>query len=201
MPSAGAVRATVPRFLFTTGVSTMKLRHVRAVAVFVGVVVALTGARHSGGGGCDSSNSSSSSGSSGGSSHYDDDDSGSGYDSGYDTGSSSGGETSDTGSGSGGSVDASQDVTIESCVYDATRGIVARVSAANPSSTLTYSYEFSVTFKDPQGTVVRTSDSTIPYVAPGDTETLDVAASYVPADGGDGSGGRCELDGVTRTAV
>jgi hypothetical protein len=183
----------------------MKLRHVRAVAVFVGVVVALTGARHSGGGGCDSSNSSSSSGSSGGSSHYDDDDSGSGsgydtgYDSGYDSGATSGGETSDT--GSGGSVDASQDVRIEDCVYDATRGIVARVSASNPSSTLTYSYEFSVTFKDPEGTVLRTSESTIPYVSPGDTETLDVAASYVPAAGDDGSGGRCELDDVTRTAV
>ncbi|MEV5338647.1 hypothetical protein AB0K93_09190 [Streptomyces sp. NPDC052676] len=180
----------------------MKLRHVRAVAVFVGVVVALTGARHSGGGGCDSSNSSSSSGSSGGSSTYDDDDSGSGsgYDSGYDSGTGSGGATSDTGSG-GGSVDASRDVRIEDCVHDATRGIVARVSASNPSSTLTYSYEFSVTFKDPEGTVLRTSESTIPYVSPGDTETLDVAASYVPAAGGDGSGGRCELDDVTRTAV
>ncbi|CAM5478267.1 hypothetical protein SGLAM104S_06742 [Streptomyces glaucescens] len=41
-----------------TGVRTnMKRRHVRAVAVVVGVVVALTGARHSSGGGCGSSGS------------------------------------------------------------------------------------------------------------------------------------------------
>jgi len=58
---------------------------------------------------------------------------------------------------------------------------------ASLSSTLTHSYEFGVTFKDPEGTVLRTSESTIPYVSPGDTETLDVAASYVPAAGGDGS--------------
>ncbi|MFD7277703.1 hypothetical protein ACFV80_11805 [Streptomyces sp. NPDC059862] len=174
----------------------MKLRHVRAVAVFVGVVVALTGARHSSGGGCDSSNSSSSSSSSGGAtggSHYDDDDD-------YDTGATSGsGATSDTGSGA--SADAAKDVKIESCVFDEARGIVARVSASNPSASTTYTYEFSVTFKDPEGTLVRTSNSTIPYVSAGSTDTLDVAAAYVPASGGDGSGSSCELDDVTRTAV
>ncbi|MGX1131372.1 hypothetical protein RKD49_003562 [Streptomyces glaucescens] len=181
----------------------MKLRHVRAVAVFVGVVVALTGARHSSGGGCDNSGSSSSSSTSGGTtggSHYDDDDD---YDSGYgstgSTGSTPGSDETGDG-GRSGSVDASGEVKLESCAYDETRGIVARVSATNPSASQTYTYEFSVTFKDPNGTLVRTSESTIPYVSAGNTETLDVTAVYVPADG-DGSGSSCELDDVTRTTV
>ncbi|MEV5312540.1 hypothetical protein [Streptomyces sp. NPDC052610] len=182
----------------------MKLRHVRAVAVFVGVVVALTGARHSSGGGCDNSGSSSSSSTSGGTtggSHYDDDDD---YDSGYGSTTGSTGSTpgsDETGdSGRSGSVDASKEVKLESCAYDETRGIVARVSATNPSASQTYTYEFSVTFKDPNGTLVRTSGSTIPYVSAGNTETLDVTAVYVPADG-DGSGSSCELEDVTRTTV
>jgi hypothetical protein len=184
----------------------MKLRHVRAVAVFVGVVVALTGARHSSGGGCDNSGSSSSSSTSGGtttggSSYDDDDDYGSGY--GSTTGSTTGStpDSDETGdSGRAGSVDASKEVKLESCAYDETRGIVARVSATNRSATLTYTYEFGVTFEDPNGTLVRTSESTIPYVSAGTTETLDVTAVYVPADG-DGSGSSCRLTDVKRTAV
>ncbi|MEU8850278.1 hypothetical protein AB0C70_29570 [Streptomyces sp. NPDC048564] len=171
----------------------MKLRHVRAVAVCVGVVVALTGARHSSGGGCDSnsnssSSSSSSGGTSGGSTHYDDDDD----------------DYSSTGGGSGSdataTAEATQDVKIQSCVFDESRGIVARVEATNSSSITTYTYEFGVTFKDPSGGSVRTSASTIPYVSPGSTDTLDVAASYVPDAGAATSGVTCELGDVTRTA-
>ncbi|MER7495729.1 hypothetical protein ABT033_24380 [Streptomyces pharetrae] len=182
-----------------TGVrTTMKLRHVRAVAVVVGVVVALTGARHSSGGGCGSSGSAGPSTGSGGStsgSHYDDDD-----DHGSSAGAASGGDET-AGTGRAGSADVSQEVRIVRCAYDATRGIVARVRAANPSASLTYTYAFTVTFKASDGSVVRTSDSTIPYVSAGTTETLDVTASHTPADGGDGRGSRCELDDVTRTAV
>ncbi|MFF5479059.1 hypothetical protein ACFY5C_17165 [Streptomyces sp. NPDC012935] len=170
----------------------MKLRHVRAVAVCVGVVVALTGARHSSGGGCDgnsnsSSSSSSSGGTSGGSTHYDDDD-----------------DYSSTGGGSGAdataTAEATQDVKIQSCVFDESRGIVARVEATNSSSITTYTYKFGVTFKDPSGGTVRTSVSTIPYVSPGSTDTQDVAAAYVPDAGAGTSGVTCELDDVTRTA-
>ncbi|MFH0520920.1 hypothetical protein ACHBTE_27545 [Streptomyces sp. M41] len=172
----------------------MKLRHVRAVAVAVGVVVALTGARHSGGGGCDSnSNSSSSSSSSGGysgggSTHYDDDDD--------DYGTSGG----TGGSGPTESAQPTADVTLESCTYDESRGIVARVKATNSSVSTTYTYEFGVTFKDPAGTPVRTSDSTIPYVSPSSTDTLDVTAVYVPQPGASGGTVTCVLDDVTRTA-
>ena len=173
----------------------MKLRHVRAVAVFVGVVVALTGARHSSGGGCDNSSSSSSSSSSsggtsgGGSTHYDDDD---------DEYSSSGGVSG--GSSATATAEATQDVRLQSCVFDASRGIVAKVEATNTSSITTYTYEFGVTFKDPSGTLVRTSASTIPYVSAGSTETLDVAAAYVPDAGESATGFTCELGEVTRTA-
>ncbi|MFE5890567.1 hypothetical protein ACFQ6E_16730 [Streptomyces sp. NPDC056462] len=170
----------------------MKLRHVRAVAVCVGVVVALTGARHSSGGGCDSnsnssSSSSSSGGTSGGSTHYDDDD---------DDYSSTGGSGADATA----TAEATQDVKIQSCVFDESRGIVARVEATNSSSVTTYTYEFGVTFKDPSGGSVRTSASTIPYVSPGSTDTLDVAAAYVPDAGAGTSGVTCELGDVTRTA-
>ncbi|MFE6172816.1 hypothetical protein [Streptomyces sp. NPDC056464] len=165
----------------------MKLRHVRAVAVFVGVVVALTGARHSSGGGCDSnSNSSSSSsgsgGNYGGSTHYDDDDD-------YDTGSSSGGGA-DTSEGP--SAEDTGDVKIEECEYDAARGLVARVRATNSSATTTYSYTFTVTFKDSSGTVLDTATSGILTVDAGATETTDVVARK------SATGGTCELSNAMR---
>ncbi|GHH07141.1 hypothetical protein [Streptomyces lanatus] len=168
----------------------MKLRHVRAVAVFACVVIALTGARRSHGGGCDdSSNSSGSSSSSGGSTHhYDDDDD-------YGTGSTSGG-----GSTSTASAEPTADVRITSCVYDPSRGIVARVEATNSNTFTTYTYEFGVAFEDPDGAPVRTSSSAIPYVDAGATETLDVAASYVADSGENTSGVTCTLENVTREA-
>jgi hypothetical protein len=171
----------------------VKLRHVRAVAVFVGVVVALTGARHSSGGGCsndssDSSHSSSTSGgTTGGSSHYDDDD---------DVSSTTGG----SGSGNSRSTNPARDVKIDSCAFDEARGIVAQVSATNSSASTTYTYKFSVTFEDPDGAVVRTSNSTIPYVSANSTENLDVAAAYAPKSGQNASGSTCRLSDVTRTA-
>ncbi|MGN9760934.1 hypothetical protein [Streptomyces sp. SD31] len=167
----------------------MKLRHVRAVAVVVGVVVALTGAKRSSGGGCDDSSNSGSSSSSSGGTHYDDDD---------DDYASSGGVSG--GSSATATAEATRDVRIRSCVYDATRGIVARVEATNTSSITTYTYEFGVTFKDPSGTPVRTSASTIPYVSADTTETLDVTAPYVADAGESTSGVTCELGEVTRTA-
>ncbi|MFF4524333.1 hypothetical protein [Streptomyces bluensis] len=182
----------------------MKLRHVRAVAVFGIAVIALTGARGSHGGGCDNSGSSSSSSSSGGSTGGTTGDVGKDDD--YSDGTTTGG-TSTSGSGlssgsTGGSNSgrAAKDVKIESCEYDAARGIVARVRATNSSAATTYTYEFNVTFEDPSGSVVRTSNSTIPYVTAGSSGTLDVAAAYVPAEGENVSGSTCRLSGVTRTS-
>ncbi|MDF3145763.1 MULTISPECIES: hypothetical protein [unclassified Streptomyces] len=166
----------------------------RAVAVSVCVVVALTGARRSHGGGCDDSSSShssssSSGGYSGGSTHYDDDDD----DYSSSTGGSGGTDATATAS-------PTEDVKITSCVYDQSRGIVARVEATNTSSVTTYTYEFGVTFKDSDGAPVRTSASTIPYVSPDSTETLDVTATYLPGAGDSTSGVTCTLGDVTRTA-
>lgn len=186
----------------------MKIRHVRAVAVFGIAVVALTGARGSHGGGCSggshSSSSSGSSGNSGGSSTNGSN--GSDYDGSSSTGSTTGdnnSSSSGTITGSGGKKSKSRpedDVKIESCVFDPSRGMVARVSATNKSDSERYTYKFSVKFTDPQGTVLRESNSTIPWVGPGTTDTLDVAASYSPGKG-DGSGGKCQLSKVSRATA
>lgn len=186
----------------------MKLRHVRAVAVFGIAVIALTGARGSHGGGCDNSGSSSSSSSnSDGSTGSTTGDVGKDDDYDYDDTTTTTGGTGTSGySGSSGSTGgtgsnrAVKDVKIETCELDAARGIVARVRATNSSASTTYTYEFRVTFRDSEGSLVRTSDSTIPYVTAGSSDTLDVAAAYVPADGQDVSGITCRLSAVTRAA-
>lgn len=168
----------------------MKLRHVRAVAVAVGVVVALTGARHSSGGGCDSSSGSSSSssssggtsgGTSGGSTYYDDDD------------------DIDTGSGAGGAEETevpdagwTADVKIAECKAE-DQGLVADVRATN-SKTATSSYTFEVVFKDPNGKTFNTEQAGIVSVAPGASESTLVIGGKAPAgDGFSVSGGTCEL--------
>ncbi|MFF1293271.1 MULTISPECIES: hypothetical protein [unclassified Streptomyces] len=163
----------------------MKLRHVRQVAVVVGVVVALTGARHSSGGGCfgGSSNSSgSSSSSTGGSgSHHDDDDD--------DSGSVPGGggvESSSLG-------EATQDLRIEECEVEG-ETLTADVRATNSSTSETYSYMFQVAFKDAAGTTVATGSSGIFSVAAGATDSAVVTASTTVTDG------TCELVDPQRVA-
>ncbi|WP_327717704.1 hypothetical protein OG381_21540 [Streptomyces sp. NBC_00490] len=162
----------------------MKLRHVRQVALVVGVVVALTGARHSSGGGCSgsSSNSSgSSSSSTGGSSHHDDDDD--------DSGSVPGGggvESSSLG-------EATQDLRIEKCEVEG-QTLTADVRATNSSTSQTYSYMFQVAFKDAAGTTVATGSSGIFSVAAGATDSAVVTASPTVTDG------TCELVDPQRVA-
>ncbi|MEU1277330.1 hypothetical protein [Streptomyces sp. NPDC005805] len=162
----------------------MKIRHVRAIAVFGIALVALTGARGSGGGGCD--NSSSSSSSSSGGSHRDDDTSG-----------GSGGSVP----GGGSSADkAIRDVTIDECAYDAaTRNLVARISVDNDAPT---DYEYLVTLEfsgDSGSTVVpvTATESGISVTANG-TASTEVSAPY--SGSGDGSEyTRCEVGRVTRS--
>ncbi|MEV4433814.1 hypothetical protein [Streptomyces sp. NPDC049585] len=196
----------------------MKLRHVRAAAVFGVCVVALTGARGHHGGSCG--------GSSHGSSHHSSSDSGSTSTSGGTTGgstgsdSSSGGFTSGgtgsgttsgtgssgsttsgstTGGGIGGSrTDAMRDIKINDCAYSDRLGITAKLSATNSSATLKYTYRLTVQFTDPTGKVTVRNPS-IPYVSPGKTENLDVSTPYVPKAGSPSTGGKCEVTNVTRT--
>ncbi|MEU3873205.1 MULTISPECIES: hypothetical protein [Streptomyces] len=193
----------------------MKLRHVRAAAVFGVCVVALTGARGHHGGSCG--------GSSHGGSHHSSSDSGSTSTSGGTTGGSTGsdsssggftsggtgsGTTSGTGSTSSGSTtgggiggsrnDAMRDIKINDCAYSDRLGITAKLSATNSSATLKYTYRLTVQFTDPTGKVTVRNPS-IPYVSPGKTENLDVSTPYVPKAGSPSTGGKCEVTNVTRT--
>lgn len=158
----------------------MKLRHVRQVAVVVGVVVALTGARHSSGGGCfgGGSNSGGSSSSSTGGSH-DDDDSGS-------VPGGGGVEPSSLG-------EATQDLRIEECEVEGGT-LTADVRATNSSTSQTYTYMFQVAFKDASGTTVATGSSGIFSLAAGATDSALVTASSTVTDG------TCELVDPQRVA-
>ncbi|TXL87353.1 hypothetical protein OIE71_14215 [Streptomyces sp. NBC_01725] len=166
----------------------MKIRHVRAIAVFGIAVFALTGARGSGGGGCSSSSSGS-----GGSSHSDSD-----YDDDYD---GSSGSTTTGGSVTGGSsADAGRDLTIDSCKYDTVAGgFVAEVTATN-SASVDYSYSFSVEFTDSAGANVGNGFGSIPAVTAGGSESVEVTAVDVSGDEG-ASGGECKVENVIRTSA
>ncbi|MGW7457332.1 hypothetical protein [Streptomyces sp. NPDC054797] len=123
----------------------MKLRHVRAVAVFGIAVVALTGARGSHGGSCGgghSSGSSSSSSSSGGSTG--------GSSSGSDGSSTSSSGSSSSGTVSGGTSSnnkAERDIKIDNCkLDDAGKNLVAKVTVTN-SGSLDYTYNITMKFR------------------------------------------------------
>ncbi|CAM5394875.1 hypothetical protein [Streptomyces abikoensis] len=189
----------------------MKLRHVRAAAVFGIAVVALTGARGHHGGGCSGGSSSHhSSSTSGGTTTTGGTSGGSaGTDGGLTTGGTTGsgstsGGTSTSGLTSGGtttggsSASASRDLKIVSCDYSDARGITAKISITNPSVTDTYTYAFSVKFTDASGTLIGTRNRTLPFVGPGKTDTQDVSQVYVPKAGTSVSG-KCEVTNVTRT--
>lgn len=145
------------------------MRHVRAVAVFGVVLIALTGARGSGGGSCDGSSSgsgsSSSSGGSGGSGaggHQDTD------------GNGSGGGSSVPG-GSGSDASAMRDIRIDGCTLDASgKNLVARLTVTNDSS-LDYEYDATVQFQGATGTsapyaAARVDDLVVPANGSKNTE-------------------------------
>ncbi|MFI9236803.1 hypothetical protein [Streptomyces sp. NPDC053079] len=197
----------------------MKLRHVRAIAVFGIAAVALTGARGSHGGSCgggSSHHSSSSSGgsTSGGSTGGDSSGGtfGGGTTSGGTTGSTTTGGTTTSGTsgdsttsggsytsgGTGGSNSAMRDIKILSCEYTERLGITAKIQATNSSSTLKYDYRFTVKFYGPDRALLATRNPSIPFVTPGKTDTLDVSTPYTPKPGTSGTI-RCEVPNVTRT--
>ncbi|MFJ3877786.1 hypothetical protein ACIPW5_10045 [Streptomyces sp. NPDC090077] len=131
----------------------MKLRHVRAVAVFGIAVVALTGARGSHGASCggsshsSSSSSGSSGSSSGGSTGGSHDGSSTGSTTTGTTGSTTTGSTT-TGSTTGGSRDkAERDIRIDGCKLDAGgKNLVAKLTVTNNSS-LDYTYNITMKFR------------------------------------------------------
>ncbi|OEJ95753.1 hypothetical protein J116_015965 [Streptomyces thermolilacinus SPC6] len=154
----------------------MKMRHVRAVAVFGVVLIALTGARGSGGGSCDGSSSSgSSSSSSGGSSTGGSDTDNNGSDN--NGSSSSGGGSVPGGSGSN---SAMRDIRIDTCKYDAAaQKLVARLTVTNDGS-LDHTYDAAVQFKGAAGSgtpevMAFLDDLAVPANG---TKTTDVTAPY-----------------------
>ncbi|MGP3690075.1 hypothetical protein ACTVZO_36170 [Streptomyces sp. IBSNAI002] len=132
----------------------MKLRHVRAVAVFGIAVFALTGARGSHGGSCGGSSSSGS---------------GSGSSSGGSTGGSHDSDgTSTSGSSSGGSVTggsssnkAERDIRIDSCkLDDARKNLVARITVTN-SGSVGYTYNITMKFRGDSASTASTAQATV----------------------------------------
>ncbi|MDK9500260.1 hypothetical protein QEZ40_005890 [Streptomyces katrae] len=132
----------------------MKLRHVRAVAVFGIAVVALTGARGSHGASCGGGHSTSSSHSGSSSTSGGTSTTGGGSDSSTTTGSTSTGTSSGTnsstttGSVTGGSRDkAERDIRIDGCKLDSSgKNLVAKLTVTN-SSSLDYTYNITMKFR------------------------------------------------------
>lgn len=118
----------------------MKLRHVRAVAVFGIAVFALTGARGSNGASCggSSGSGSSSSSSSGGSTGGNSDSSSTSTSGGSTTGSVTGGSSSNK---------AERDIKIDSCKLDSSgKNLVARLTVTN-SGSVDYTYNITMKFR------------------------------------------------------
>ncbi|MGW4854091.1 hypothetical protein ACWEPZ_22980 [Streptomyces sp. NPDC004288] len=162
----------------------MKMRHVRAIAVFGIAVVALTGARGSHGGSCG--------GSSGGShssgSNHSDNDGGS---------STSGGSVS---GGSSGANKAIRDVKIDDCAYDpATKNLVGRITVKN-DGVLDYDYTVTMKFSGGTGgtaTPATTTKSAI-AVAAGASQSTELSTAY-PGTGDGSEYTTCEVTRVSRS--
>ncbi|MFF1508092.1 hypothetical protein [Streptomyces sp. NPDC058326] len=161
----------------------MKMRHVRAIAVFGIAVVALTGARGSNGGGCDNN---SSSGSSSSSNNNDSD-------------STSGGTSGGSLPGGSSSADkAARDVTIDECKYDpATKNLVARITVKNDGA-MDYDYNVTMKFTGAGSDVLpMTAIETGIAVASGASAKAELTTPY--AGTGDGSEyTKCEVSRASR---
>ncbi|MEE1755769.1 hypothetical protein [Streptomyces sp. SP18CS02] len=164
----------------------MKIRHVRAVAVFGVVLVALTGARGSGGGSCGGGHSSSS---------------GSGHDN--DSSSSSGGSSGGSlPGGSSSAKKAERDVRIDECAMDATgKNLVAKITITN-SDSLAYTYDVSLQFKGETGgpaadlAIARADDVLVPASG---SQSAEATTPYT----GSGNGSeykKCEVISASRVA-
>ncbi|MEU5053095.1 hypothetical protein [Streptomyces sp. NPDC021096] len=94
--------------------------------------------------------------------------------------------------------DAAKDVAISDCAYTDKQGITAKLSATNASATMTYTYNVTVKFSAPDGTVVATQNPSLPFVRPGRMDTHDVVAPYTPKAGAATAGVKCEVTQVVR---
>ncbi|MEV7614220.1 hypothetical protein [Streptomyces sp. NPDC089799] len=164
----------------------MKLRHVRAIAVFGIAIVALTGARGSHGGSCGGGHSSSGSHGS---------DSGSGGSTGGTTGGSHDNDSSTGGSTSGGSSvtggsrgdKAERDIRIDACKLDDSRkNLVARLTVTNNGS-LDYTYDITMKFRGKAGSDANLALATVDNlkVKAGASQQVEAKTPYTGK--GDGS--------------
>ncbi|MEU9305915.1 hypothetical protein [Streptomyces sp. NPDC048269] len=163
----------------------MKLRHVRAIAVFGVAVVALTGARGSHGASCGGSHGSSSShsSSSGGSGSSNSGTTGGGDSS---TSGSSSGNTSVPG-GSNSANKAERDIKIDKCrLDDSGKNLVARLTVTNTGS-LGYTYNITMKFEGAPGsnTVAATAKVASLTVKAGSSQQAEATTPYTGK--GDGS--------------
>jgi hypothetical protein len=164
----------------------VKIRHVRAIAVFGIAIIALTGARGSSGGSCGGSSSSGSGSSSSGGSN--------------DNSTTTGGTT---GSVSGGSSanKVMRDVRIDKCGLDATgKNLTAKITITN-SASLAYAYDVSLKFKGDLGDDANTATARIDdlQVAANGSQVGEASTPYTGS--GDGSEyKKCEVVSATRTA-
>ncbi|MFI8828349.1 hypothetical protein [Streptomyces sp. NPDC053431] len=166
----------------------MKLRHVRAIAVFGIAVVALTGARGSHGAGCSGGHGGS--GSSNNSSH-----SSSGSD-----GNSSSSSGSVSGVGGSSRDRAARDVKIDECALSADgKNLVAKVTVSNNDSSA-YLYDVTLQFKGDAGKTVDLALAKVEdlRVEGGGSKSAEASTPYT----GSGNGSeytRCEVTFADRT--
>ncbi|WP_314246064.1 hypothetical protein [Streptomyces sp. DSM 40907] len=188
----------------------MKLRHVRAVAVFGIAIFALTGARGSHGGSCGGSSHSSGSGSSGSS--------GSSSSSGSTTGGSdstsggsdsTSGSTSSTGSSSGSSVTggssnnkAERDIKINECKLDASgKNLVAQITVTN-SGSVDYTYNITMQFRGDATSAATPARAKVASltVKAGASKQAEATTAYTGK--GDGSEyKKCTVDSASKSAL
>ncbi|MGW0750621.1 hypothetical protein [Streptomyces sp. NPDC002587] len=167
----------------------MKLRHVRAVAVFGIAIVALTGARGSHGGSCGGSSGSSHSSSSG---NHDSGSAGT-------SGSSNGGTVS---GGSGGNNKAERDIKIDNCKLDAAgKNLVARLTVTN-SGSVDYTYNITMKFRGSAASAadLAQAEVTALKVKAGASQQAEATAAYTGK--GDGSEFKeCVVASATKSAL
>ncbi|WKD36837.1 hypothetical protein [Streptomyces xanthophaeus] len=177
----------------------MKLRHVRAVAVFGIAIFALTGARGSHGASCGGSSHSSGSGSSGSS--------GSSSSSGGTTGGSdsTSGSTGSTGSSvTGGSSNnkAERDIKIDECKLDTSgKNLVAKITVTN-SGSIDYTYNITMEFRGDATSAATPARAKVAAltVKAGASKQAEATTAYTGK--GDGSEyKKCTVDSASKSAL
>nr|WTA23702.1 hypothetical protein OG365_37190 [Streptomyces sp. NBC_00853] len=176
----------------------MKLRHVRAVAVFGIAIFALTGARGSHGGSCGGSSHSSSSGSGGSSS------SSGGTSSGSDSTSGSTSSSSGSSSVTGGSSNnkAERDIKIDACKMDASgKNLVAKITVTN-SGSVDYTYNITMKFRGSAASAATPAQAKVAAltVKAGASKQAEATTAYTGK--GDGSEYKeCVVDSASKSVL